>query len=149
MKQGNNDQKGSFQIRCLIRHPSAKLSFITEGMGYDPDVYWEVGSLKKTPSGRYLDHKNVDTMWTKIFMFPGRRDFFACAKNVLDDLAIKGDFINQLHKMGGSIKIIVDVSGKDNSGDMLPHSLINLITELEVEFGLEVYNYLIMIRKYI
>ena len=139
MKPVSTDRKDLFKIRCLIRHPSAQLHTITYGMGHEPDISWEAGSQKKTPTGRKLDHKNTDTMWTRVFLFPGHRDFFACAKEVVDALIGKRDFITHLLETGGTIKVIIDVRGSGNSGGMLPVTLMNLISELGIELGLEVF----------
>lgn len=131
--------KGLFRIRYLIHHPTATLQSISEGLQDDPDHSWQVGEERKTPAGRPLGTKNRDTMWSKSYTYPKKKDVFACLEERIDGLLLRERYISRLIETGGEFQVIINISGENNIGGLASIPCIQKITKLKVRLGLEVF----------
>lgn len=117
-----------YSIRILIRHPSIIVDEITKNIGMEPDFSWN-----------FNDPGRQHTMWSLVNWTKNERFFFRELGEVIVWLEERSHFLKKMNDSGGTISLIVQLSGKLNIGDELPPEMLIRAAQLGTSIGVEVF----------
>lgn len=128
-------------VALFIIHPTMKFAEISQALGLEPHFIHEVGSLRKNPKGDLLGGRYRDTRWRHVNRYEFRNQHFAHKiTDLVDRIEPHKEFLQRLRATGGTATIIVDFLGDGYHGDNVPLSTITKMAELQLDFGIEVFN---------
>jgi hypothetical protein len=117
-----------YSVRILINHPFLRVEEITENMGVEPNFSWN-----------FNDEGKIETMWSLVTWTERERSFFREIGMVVNWLEERSTFIKEINARGGSLMLIVQLSGKENIGDELSSKTMIRVAELGASIGVEVF----------
>ncbi len=141
-KSLEDDPSGSFvyfNIRVVVRHSSMDPAEITSETGLEATRSWRAGDRKTTPTGRSIEGKFRDTMWSHVWEWRGTRKFASHLSEVVSILEAHADFFAKINDTGGSISAVIDLPGEVNVGDTFGAGLLGRMACLKVSLGVEVF----------
>lgn len=128
-----------YSLDLLITHPDISPDVITEALGLRPHYFWRRGERRRAPDGTERGGIRSDTMWRHVTERRGRRRFFVGLREFLSRLQPKHDFLAGLTSQGGRMTLIVSLPGNVNMGDVLEPQSLQLMSQLGLELGVEVF----------
>jgi hypothetical protein len=136
---GETEVEYRFVLRFEVRHPSMRPERITEALELEPHRAWAVGVPRRNPRGDPLPGVYIETSWGYLTWHKGRRNFFDTMAELLDSLADKRPFLDELISSGGGVSMIIYLPGDVNIGDELEASVMKRLAELNISVGVEVF----------
>lgn len=128
-----------YGILLAIDHPDIEPKLISKRLRRDPQHGWRAGDLRATPDGTVLPGVRKTTYWGLSKQKRGHRAFFDGIKDMLDLLERHTDFVRQMIDEGGKVSITVQLSGRQNIGDVLQPADMGRMATLGVSLGVEVF----------
>lgn len=128
-----------YSILLVIKHPSLEPDRITNELRMSPTASWVVGEQRSTPAGRRLSGVNESSFWSLKTEAYGDRFFFEGLGDFLTRLEENSEFVINLAETGGSIAIIIHLSGGFNIGDEMSWGDLDRLARLKVSLGIEVF----------
>lgn len=129
----------SYNIVLLIKHPSIDPEVITKQIGLEPFMVRRFGEPRMTPKGTQLEGDWEDSAWSCRFEYEDKRAFFESVDRLIVELEPHHEFLSHLVLDGGNICLIVNLPGERNIGDVLNWKLMERITNLKIDIGIEVF----------
>ena len=127
-------------VELFIVHPTMNPAEITAALGIEAHFAHSVGDLRKTPKGTPLEGQYRDTRWRHCIRYELRDQWFADKIAVLvNSLAPHKAFLHRVRATGGTAEIIVQFLGDGYLGDNVPLQTLATMTELQLDFGIEVF----------
>ncbi|WP_342712191.1 DUF4279 domain-containing protein [Bradyrhizobium sp. B124] len=128
-----------YTVRILIKHPSIDPARITSVLGLEPRYTAIAGGVRKTPTGIILSGVHKVSGWGHSYDVEGKRPFFSDVGEVLDKLESNKAFLAEISDGGGTIELIIHLSGEMNIGDTLSWQDMARLSALHVNLGIEVF----------
>ena len=128
-----------YTIRLLIKHPDLSPEEIGDRVGLTPNYFWKRGEPRRTLTGTALGGIRTETMWSHVTRTEGRRHFFAGLRDLVRHLQPRHRFLKQWTAEGGRVSLIVHLPGDINMGDDLEPETLQLMSELGIGLGVEVF----------
>jgi hypothetical protein len=138
-EESGEEDKRSFSIRLLIKHPSWEPSNLTRDLGLTPHMTHQVGDRRSTPTGRPLPGIYHESAWSYMIRVTGRRHFFTSAATLIDTMESHRDLLLRLNETGGIVTLCFDLRGEANVGDVLRWRDLARLAALRVDLGVEVF----------
>lgn len=126
-----------FKISLRIRHPEMRSDDITKKLGLLPDVSYSVGDRRATPKGAELSGFRAETYWTHEWHVGG--SFESAINEVSARLLGNANFLHHLKETGGRLEYFVGWFSTGNSGFMLDHGILKLLSDLRMDLAFDVY----------
>jgi hypothetical protein len=128
-----------FSIVLLIKHPSIDPTVITKELKLDPYTCGMAGKPKMTPKGLPMPGIWQLSSWNHIFDYEGDQDFFDEIERLLIQFAPHKNFFHKIAKEGGYSEIYLQLPGNINQGSSVKPSVLKLMADIELKFGVEVF----------
>ena len=114
---------------------------ITATLGLEAHFAHDVGADRKTPKGTPLPGQYRDTRWRHSIHHQISDQWFGDKIAALVQvLTPHKKFLHHVRASGGSTQIIVQFFGDGYLADTLPLETLANITELQLDFGIEVFS---------
>jgi len=128
-----------FGLRLLIKHPTLAAEEITSILGLAPIMANSIGTRRETPAGTVLNGRHQLTTCGHSVRFDGDRRFFSPVIKLIESLEPHSAFLSNIVDTGGSVELIIELSGNKNIGDTLQNSQLARLAKLGVALGIEVF----------
>lgn len=128
-----------YGIVLMIKHPDMDPARITSALGIAPRRVWKAGDPRQTPIGTKLPGQWPGSYWMIAEEEVGYRDFFTSVENWVDKLEPFATFLSEIIGTGGSISIALQLSGKQNIGDIIGWEYLARLAALKITLGVEVF----------
>jgi hypothetical protein len=134
------DQIRRFDVELFIIHPIMSPAEITATLGLEAHFSHHAGDPRKTPSGSLLAGTYKNTRWRHCVSYESQDQWFADKITALvDTLVPHRPFFHHIREAGGNAEIIIQFFG-NYAGDSLPLATIIKMAELQLDFGIEVFD---------
>lgn len=128
-----------YTLDLLVFHPSISPETITTKLRMVPQYSWQQGQPRRTPDGKSLPGFYRETMWRRVVIRRGRRDFVEDLNAVVEQLRSHKTFLKKLSSDGGRALLIVNLPGDVNIGGELAPRTLRLMSDLDLKLGVEVF----------
>ena len=128
-----------FGIVLLIKHPSLDPALITSQLKLKPFSSAKAGEPRSTPKGTLLPGIWSETSWNHIFKYNRKLPLFDELERLLIQLSAHKGFFQKISNEGGHAEVYLQLPGKIHHGSSAKPSMLALITELGLHFGIEVF----------
>lgn len=98
-----------------------------------------MGEPRAAPNGTPLPGCSDRNWWNHVFDYEVETRFFEQMERLLDQLALHKDFFLKIAKEGGNVQLYFNLPGEVNQGDTAKPSMLNLMSELELHLGVELF----------
>ena len=127
-------------VELFIVHPTMSPAEITAALGIKAHFAQRVGDPRKTPAGVALGGQYRDTRWRHSIRHELTDQRFATKITAfVHSLLPNKTFFHHLRATGGSAEIVVQFLGDGYLGDSVPSQTLAIITELQLDFGIECF----------
>jgi hypothetical protein len=115
---------------------------ITSALGLEAQFAHRGGDPRKTPKGTPLKGRYSVARWRHCIRYELKHQWFADKITALvDSLAPYKAFLHHVRATGGTAEIIVQFLGDGYLGDNVPLQTLGNMTELQLDFGIECFNF--------
>jgi hypothetical protein len=128
-----------FAVRLLISHPVMDTNLITRELKLEPHLIWLAGTKRRTPAGASLPGKNKLSKWSYSFDVLKTRSFSKTIDLFLAQLESHSKLFSDIAISGGSTSLILELDGSQNIGDVFSHKELRRLSNLQIDFGIEVF----------
>lgn len=128
-----------FSIVLLIKHPSIDPKAVSRELNLEHYACGMAGKPKINPKGDPIPGTWEQSWWNHIFDYEGNHDFFDEIERLLAQLASHRDFFVKIKREGGYSELYLELPGEAHQGSSAKPSILKLMAELEINFGVEVF----------
>lgn len=129
----------SYHVLLVITHPDVAPDVISKRLRREPRHSWKAGDPSTTPDGAAIGGVRKRSAWSSSKQKRGHRAFFDGVKDTLDLLERHAGFLRELTDGGGEVSITVQLSGRNNIGDLFEAADMRRMAALGVSLGVEVF----------
>lgn len=129
----------SYSVSFHVSHPSIDPHRITESLCLNPTSLCKAGDSKQTPSGTPLEGTYEKSHWYCDFPHPKGIELSIFLAYVVDLLALRKSFLEDICKSGALLQISVGWYSGSNSGDEFDWVLLKKLADLQIGLSLDVY----------
>jgi hypothetical protein len=126
-----------FKISLRIWHPNVRSDDITEALGLLPNISFTAGDRSVTPKGGELGGVRAETFWSHQWSVGD--SFEVEMAEISENLLKESDFLRSLRKTGGRLEYFIGWFSSHNSGFVLDHALLELLSDLKVDLAFDIY----------
>lgn len=126
-----------FRISLRIWHPEVRSDDITKGLGLTPELSYSAGDRRVTPKGAELSGFRAETYWTHEWPVGG--SFEGAIDEISAQLFRKAEFLCHLKETGGRLEYFIGWFSTENSGFVLDHRVLRLLSDLRMDLAFDVY----------
>ena len=135
----NNNLDRRFNVVLLIRHPDIDPEQISRELSIEPYSAFKNGDVRTLPNGNVLPGLATQSSWNHVYRYSGGHELDEAVECVIRLLEDHRAFILRLFLQGGSCQVYLQLPGDVNVGAALPWQLLDRMSNLRVELGLEVF----------
>lgn len=132
----------AYRIRITLRitHLSCSLQKISRALSPKSNGGWIAGEQRRTPTGRLLKGNRKFTYWYRELKLSQRNSLDKALSILVARFSKKREFFRNVRADGGSIEFFVGWFFKSNSGDVLEHTLLEKLADLQIDLSLDIYH---------
>jgi hypothetical protein len=138
MSESNKSAK-RFNIVLLIRHPEIDPEQISRELSLKPYSAFKNGTVRTLPNGNLLPGLATHSSWNHIHRYSGDHGLVEAVESVVKLLEEHKAFILRLGLQGGLCQVYLQLPGDVNVGGALPWQLLDRMSSVRVELGVEVF----------
>lgn len=139
--ESDNGPPRRVDVELFIIHPTMQVAEITAALGLEAHFAHDFGDDRKTPKGTPLPGQYRDTRWRYSIRHQITDQWFADKiASFVQTLKPHKAFLHHVRACGGSAQIIVQFFGDGYLGDKVSLETLTTITELQLDFSLEVFS---------
>jgi hypothetical protein len=128
-----------FNVVLLFRHPEIDPEQISRELSLKPYSAFKNGTVRTLPNGNVLPGLATHSSWNHIYRYSGDHELIEAVESVVNLLEEHRSFILRLCLQGGSCQVYLQLPGDVNVGGALPWQLLDRMSRVRVELGVEVF----------
>ncbi|MBT2766949.1 DUF4279 domain-containing protein [Stenotrophomonas sp. ISL-67] len=106
-------------------------------LGLSPKISYSAGDKRVTPKGTELTGFRTETFWSHEWLVGD--SFEVAVAGISAKLLEKAEFLRHLKETGGRLEYFIGWFSTENSGFVLEHRLLKLISDLKINLAFDIY----------